>query len=398
MRTLVVAIAINFRLKGVLPGFRKVDAMPIAALVSRKDFPIVTHTCYLSSHSLGAMPAGTPKRLQDYCQAWAEQGCLAWEDSWWNSIAQFTQAVERVLDADADTVVPCLNVSLGMAAVASCLDYAPGRNRVVMSELEFTTTLPFWEGQRSLGAEPVVVSDSLLPAIDERTVLVVASQAFFRSGALQDLESLQAHCRSVGSLLLVDGYQGIGAVPFSARTLDPDFVVGGCHKWLCGGPGGGFLYVRPELVGRLRPRLTGWFGLANPFDYSQGQSEPHPGVRRFLNGTPNVPGLFAAAEGLRIVAELGLPAIRAHSQALTELLLEGARQRGLEIRTPQQPERRNGMVCLEFDGARELQQALQDRRVTVDWRPDCGMRVSPHFYSDQGDIERFWSEFDRART
>ncbi|MBT9585990.1 aminotransferase class V-fold PLP-dependent enzyme [bacterium] len=350
------------------------------------------------------MPAATPGELQHYADLWASQGILAWDGEWWEIVGEFGHRLERIFNAPGQTIVPCLNVTLGFATIASCLRYTPQRNRVVFCDLEFTTTLPFWLGQQAYGAEVVLVAspdgvsvpvELLEEAIDERTVLVVSSHAYFRSGALQDVQRLQRRARQMGALMVVDAYQSAGCVPIDVTACDLDFLVAGCHKWLCGGPGGGFLYVRPELISQLEPRLVGWISLAEPFAYEKNQSL-HAGQRRFLNGTPNVLGLFAARQGLDWIEKLGLPAIRRHSQQLTGWLLEQLLERGLNVKTPADPERRNGMLCVDFEGAKACQAHLQRQGVIVDYRPDCGIRISPHFYNQRSDLEAFLQAFDRV--
>jgi kynureninase len=351
------------------------------------------------------MPAGTPRQLQRYTELWADQGILAWEGEWWDIVGEFGQRLERILNAPPQTVVPCLNVTLGFATIASCLRYSPDRNRIVLCDLEFTTSMPFWRGQQAYGAEVVVVAspdgisvpvDRLEEAIDERTALVVSSHAYFRSGALQEVDRLQRRARQMGALLVVDAYQSAGCVPIDLTASDFDFLVAGCHKWLCGGPGGGFLYVRPQLISQLQPNLAGWFSLAEPFAYEKNQ-DLHSGHLRFLNGTPNVPGLYAARQGLDWIEKLGLPAIRSYSQHLTGWLWDQLQERGLRVKTPFDPERRNGMVCVDFEGARECQAALQSQEIVVDYRPDCGLRISPHFYNQISDLEAFLQAFDLIR-
>lgn len=374
------------------------------ALAPRNEFPILAHKNYLASHSLGAMPAATAANLQRYAELWATQGILAWDGEWWTSISDFGDRLSRILGAAPSTIVPCLNVTVGMAIVASCLNPALQRNRVVLCDLEFTTTLPFWQSQKDLevviveSPDGISVDPALLEAaIDERTCLVVSSHAYFRSGALQDVARLQTHARRQGALLLVDGYQSAGCVP--VQIADFDFFVGGCHKWLCGGPGGGFLYVRPDLISQLRPRFVGWFGLANHFAYEKSRAPVlNEGIFRFLNGTPNVPALFAARAGLEWVEKLGLPAIREHSWQLTGWLLQQLEGRGLKVRTPHEKERRNGMLCVDFPGAKACQADLQSRDIIVDYRPDCGIRVSPHFYNQQSDLEAFLKALDAVRA
>ena len=168
---------------------------------------------------------------------------------------------------------------------------------------------------------------------------------------------------------------------------------------MCGGPGAGFLYVRPELIQQLEPALIGWFSLANPFAYEKTRApELNKGILRFLNGTPNVLALFAARQGLEWVEKLGLPAIRSHSQQLTSWLYEQLEQRGLTVKSPRSSQQRNGMVCVDFPGARECQKALEERAVIVDYRPDCGIRISPHFYNQLSDLEAFLMVLDEVRA
>lgn len=376
----------------------------LKALAPRDQFPILSRKNYLASHSLGAMPAGTPAELHRYAELWASQGILAWDGEWWEILGEFGDRVARILKAPPQSIVPCLNVTLGFAIIASCLNYTPQRNRIVLCDLEFTTTIPFWTAQKAHGAEIVMVHsedginvpvEAMEAAIDERTLLVVSSHAYFRSGALQDVERLQRRARQMGAWLVVDAYQSAGCVPIDIGAAGFDFLVAGCHKWLCGGPGGGFLHVRPDLVEQLEPRLLGWFALSQPFAYEKTHAPVlHRGIYRFLNGTPNVLALFAARQGLEWVESIGLEAIRRHSEQLTGWLLEQVTERGLTVKTPSRADRRNGMLCIDFPGAKECQSALQQRNVIVDYRPDCGIRVSPHFYNQKSDLEAFVEALD----
>ncbi len=368
----------------------------------RQRFPILERGTYLASHSLGAVPRATADALHEYYTLWAELGILAWDGPWWAAVEDFSRRVERILKAQTGTVVPFPNATRGMAAVASCLDFSGKRKKVVMTDLEFTTVYPFWRNQEHHGARLVIVPsedgvsvpvERLIEAIDDETMLVLSSHVYFRSGAVQDLAALAAAAARVGAYCLGDGYQAAGTVDFDLAALGVDFYVGGCHKWLCGGPGAGYLYCRPDRINTLVPRLTGWFGLAEPFEYEPGHGvgRPHEGVYRFLDGTPNVPGLYAAREGLKVVEEVGTAAIRAHSLSLTDFLMEEARRRGFTVKTPRAPSARGGMVCLDFEGSKAACDRLVSQGITVDWRPDCGLRVSPHFYNDQADLERFFS-------
>jgi kynureninase len=377
-------------------------------LAYRREFPILEERTYLASHSLGAMPWASALAIREYYEHWAKDGILAWDGEWWRSIEVFCDHLGAILNAPATSIVPMLNVTRAFAAIASCYEYSPKRNKVVLTALEFTTSYPFWKGQERLGAEVVVVpsddgmtvsTERILDAIDERTLFVPTSHVYFRSAAVQDLAAIVKKAHEVGAICIGDGYQTVGTIPVDVTELGVDFYVGGCHKWLCGGAGAGWLYVNPDLLPSLNPRLTGWFGLANPFSYEPTTNVPehHPTALRFLAGTPNVPGMFAAREGLRLIRQIGVPAIRERSQKLTSRIIDEALSRGLTIRTPHDPELRSGMVCLDFEEAERVCETLIERNVVVDYRPDCGIRVSPHFYNSVADLDRFFVELDLAR-
>ncbi|MEW6281072.1 MAG: aminotransferase class V-fold PLP-dependent enzyme [Candidatus Eremiobacterota bacterium] len=374
----------------------------------RERFPILSTRTYLASHSLGAVPAATREALDEYYREWASNGILAWDGAWWAALEEFSERIERLLGAAVGSVVPFQNATRGMAAVASCLDFSARRNKVVLTDLEFTTTYPFWRSQESHGARLVVVPspdgisvpvERLVEALDDETILVLSSHVYFRSGAVQDLAAVARAAHRVGAYCLGDGYQAAGTLPVNLTELGLDFYVGGCHKWLCGGPGAGYFYCRPDLIGQLTPRLTGWFGLKSPFEYTPGThaGSLHDGIYRFLDGTVNVPGLYAAREGLKVVEEVGLPAIRAASLALTDEIVHQAERRGFRVKTPRRHEERGGMVCLDFPDARAATDELVKLGIVVDWRPDCGMRVSPHFYNDDTDLARFFAALDALR-
>ncbi len=378
-------------------------------LAFRERFPILEKMTYLASHSLGAVPRAAEGALRRYYNEWAELGIGAWDGPWWQAVLDFSADIERVLGAQGGTVVPMLNVTRAMAAAASCFEWTGKRRRIVTTAMEFSTTRPFLTALERLGAELVVVpSDDgmtvdparVAAAIDERTQLVVCSHVFFRSGTLMDLRTVARAARASGAYVLGDGYQCAGCVPVDVQDLGVDFYVGGCHKWLCGGPGAGFLYVRPELIPEMRPRLTGWFGLENPFSYDPGPAglELNTGVLRFLAGTPNVPGLYAAREGVRTVLEAGIDRIRERSKVMTTRIAQDAAAAGIDVRSPSDAEQRSGMVCLQFDGSEAATAALIERDVMVDWRPDCGLRVSPHFYTSDADIDRFFDVLASVRA
>jgi kynureninase len=380
----------------------------VSAAPLRSRFPILEEETYLASHSLGAVPASAKEALEGYHEAWARQGIGAWEGPWAEAIATFNEQIAGILGAPEGTVAPMLNATRGMAGVASALDPSQGRDKIVMTDLEFTTSYPLWRGFEELGAEIEVVespdgvrvpAEAIADAVDESTLLVHTCQVYFRSGALQQLEPVVEAAREAGAYSLVDGYQSVGVVPVDVAELGVDFFVGGSHKWLCGGPGAGYLYVREDVAEELDPRLRGWFGLADPFAYEQleGRGPPAEGARRFLGGTPNVPGLVAAREGLEAIREVGLDRIRQRSLDLTDRILVHADAQDLTVRTPREEARRGGMVCLDFEGAEQATDELAEQGIVVDWRPVCGIRVSPHFYNTEDEIDELFGALARIR-
>jgi kynureninase len=371
----------------------------------RERFPILKTKTYLSSHSLGAVPAATSQSLQKYFNEWTTLGIEAWDGPWSDMITQFSESIAQVIDAPKGTVTPMENVTRGMAAVASSLDWSGKRNKIVLTDLEFLTSYPFWQGFcEQSGARLVLVEsddgitvapEKLIAAIDEETLLAPLSHVYFRSGAVQDLKKITSYAHQKGTLVLGDGYQAVGIVPFSVQDLNVDFYVGGSHKWLCGGPGAGFLYVREDWIKKLKPKFSGWFGIQDPFTYqATTRFEPASGITRFLAGTPSIPSLYAAIEGIKTVNEVGMKNIRTHSKKLTELIIARADELKLEVRTPRDPEQRSGMVCIDFKDAKAMAEKLIQKGIIVDYRPKCGIRISPHFYNTADDVEIFFETLE----
>jgi kynureninase len=384
----------------------------ISSPLLRERFPILASSTYLASHSLGAAPAATEESLRRYYREWAEQGILAWDGPWWSMIDRFGDSVAKLLGAPSGTIVPMENVTRGFAAIASSLDWttktASGKpkNKIVITSLEFITSYPFWQGWSEMVGARLVQVDSrdgisvdaqdLMDAIDEETLLVPTSHVYFRSGAIQDLKRVSEKARSVDAYLLGDGYQAAGIVEMDLLDLGVDFYVGGSHKWLCGGPGAGFLYVRKDLIERLEPKFSGWFGIENPFEYEPTtRFRPAKGIRRFMAGTPSMPALYAAIEGVNTLLEVGMENVRSRSKELTAKIIVEADRRGFEVKTPRDADRRSGMVCVDFPSAKEATDFLVGEKIIVDYRPNCGIRVSPHFYSSEDDLKTFWAGIDR---
>ena len=365
-------------------------------LALRAEFPILQKTTYLVNHSLGAMPRKVHDRLREYATLWETRGIRAWAEGWWTSPTETGDLVGRILDAPPGTVVMHQNVSVIMGLVASALEFKAPRNRVVYSELNFPSVMYVWEAQRRRGAEIVMVksrdgvtvdTQDFLAALDERTLIVPLSHVLFQSSYMQDLAAIVRRAHEVGALVLADCYQSAGCVPFSVQQLDLDMACGGSVKWLCGGPGAGYLYCKPELRDRLEPALTGWMAHEHPFAFEKGPQKYAHDATRLLHGSPAVPALYAARSGYEIIGEIGVAAIRRKSLAQTTRFLQCAAERGLQSRSPQDPARRGGTVTIEVPQAPAVVKALAERSILVDSRPDVGLRISPHFYNTDDELD-----------
>ena len=370
--------------------------MPDDLLRYRAQFPILESTTYLISNSLGAMPRQVYDAMHDYAESWATRGVRAWEEGWWMLAAEVGNQIGGLMNAPPDSVALHHNVTTCQATVASCFDFSGRRNKVVYSDLNFPSVMYFWEGQRARGARIHMVktddgvhvpTERMLAAIDEETLLVPMSHVIFRSAYIQDVKAIVEKAHRVGALVLLDSFQALGTIPVDVQALDVDFCTGGVLKWLCGGPGAAYLYVRPELAARLQPGFTGWIAHREPFAFEVGPIRYAQGAYKFMNGTPNVPGLYAARPGLEIIARVGAERIREKSKRQTARLIELADQRGWRVNTPRDPEQRGGTVSVEMPNAHEVCQALIQRDILVDYRPKAGVRFSPHFYNDDQELD-----------
>ena len=361
----------------------------------RREFPILERTNYLISNSLGAMPRDVEKSLRHYTDVWSTRGVRAWEEEWWMLAAQVGDEIGALLNAPPGSVACLQNVTNCQATVASCFDFSGHRNKVVYTDLNFPSVMYFWEAQRSRGARITMVPNDdtihvntgrLLDAIDEETLLVPISHVIFRSAFIQDVEAIVEKAHRVGAHVVLDSFQATGTVPVDVQKLNVDFCTGGVLKWLCGGPGTGYLYVRPDLMTRLEPSFTGWIGHENPFGFEIGATRYAPTIYRFTQGTPNIAALHAARPGLRIVAEVGVDKIREKSKRQTAKLVELADRHGWRVNTPRDPECRGGTVSIDMPNAQEVCAELLRRDILVDYRPKCGVRFSPHFYNTDEEL------------
>jgi kynureninase len=389
-------------------------------LAYRHEFPILDRTTYLVSNSLGAMPRTVADRLAQYVDDWAELGVRAWAKGWWEMPVAVGDEIGQLIGAQSGTVVMVPNVTMAQATVISSLEYSSPRNRVVMTALDFPSVSYVHDALASrLGAEVVVVPpgpdglgidlDQLLSSIDERTRLVSISHVLFRSAYIMDVEAVCRRAHDVGALVSLDSFHAVGVIPVDVRRIGCDFLTGGVLKWLCGGPGGCFLYVAPSVRNELAPALTGWQAHARPFAFEP-EMEFATDSFRWLGGTPVIPALYAASEGPQILRRAGIDAIRAKSIRQTSRLIELADARSYDVRAPRDPQRRGGTVAVDVPHAYEVSQFLLSRNVLVDFRPGAGIRIAPHFYTSDEELDSVmeaieeglttdaWREFSRGRT
>ncbi len=372
----------------------------------RPEFPILETCTYLVSHSLGAMPRAAEQELLTFATEWRRRGVRAWHEGWWEIGRTTGDLLAPLLGVAPGTISMHQNVTVAQSIIASCHSYDGRRRKIVMSELEFPSNMYLFEGFRRYGAriEYVAAPDGIrvpleatLDAIDDSTVLVIASLVLFKSAGIQDAAAIVEKAHRVGARVVLDVYQAAGAMPLSIGAAGADFAVGGSVKWLCGGPGAGYLYVRPDLAPQLEPAITGWAAHARPFAFATGATQYAAGAaERFQSGTPNVPALYAARAGCRIVNEVGVAAIREKSLRLTRGIIEHAQARGWRINTPIDDDGRGGTVVLDVPNGEAVARELIRREVIVDHRPGAGIRIAPHFYNTGDEVRHAMEVLDEV--
>jgi kynureninase len=371
----------------------------------RKEFPILDHTTYMISHSLGAMPRRTFAALEEFGETWATRGIRAWEEGWWELPITIGSLVGSIIGAAPGEVVMQQNVSICQWIVASCFDWRGPRNKLVTDGLNFSSNDYVYHGLERQGARVCSVAsadgmtlelEDMLAAIDEQTRLVSVSHVAFRSSYVQDLAAITQRAHEVGAYVIADLYQSAGSLPVDVRALDLDFATGGSVKWLCAGPGAGYLYVRGDLWPSLEPAATGWMAHRDPFGFEAGPIQYANDSFRFLNGTPSVPALYSARSGYEIIRQIGVRAIREKSVRQTTRLIELADEAGIPLRTCREPQRRGGVVILDVPNGKEVTRELGLREVLVDYRPGAGIRISPHFYTSDEELEHTIQEISET--
>jgi kynureninase len=380
----------------------------------RPHFPILESSCYMISNSLGAMPREVEDELMEYAKLWKTEGVEAWHE-WFPFVDEVSGSFAGIIGAQAEDVTLVHNLTVASALIASCLDFRGKRNKVVYSELHFPTISYLWQGWQKYGANPVVVKSSdgisidpeeYCKAIDEETMIVALSHVYFRSGALQDVEAIIRHAHSVGAIVMLDSYQACGVVPIDVMKLNVDVMASGVLKWLCGGPGAAFMYVRKDLQEQFRPAIRGWLADKEPFEFHMPDVNFDAGMHRFLTSSIQVPCLHTARPALKMFNEIGIDVIRKKSLQLTDRLIERCDEFGFTVNSPREHERRGGALTIDPVGvgmspqehnlsAKQICDELIKRHFVVDYRPPFGIRVAPHFYNTMEEIDAITEEMQR---
>ncbi len=363
----------------------------------RQQFPILEKTTYLINHSLGAMPRGVYDRLREYADIWATRGIRAWAEGWWEMPVTTGNKIAQIIGAEPGSVAMHQNVSVCQAIIISCFDLTQRRNKIVYEALNFPSVMYVYEAHvKAAGARLVEVpsedgmtidAERMVEAIDEETLLVPISHVLFKSAYIQDVKAIVEKAHAVGALVVLDAYQSAGTVPFSVKELDVDFATGGSVKWLCGGPGAGYLYVRPELRDKLEPKVTGWMAHRAPFAFEPGEIDYAADIHRFLHGSPAIPALYAAESGYDLINEIGVERIRAKSIRQTTRLIELADEQGWHVNSPREAAKRGGTVIVDVPHAGAVVRELALREMLVDFRPGAGIRIGPHFFTTDEELE-----------
>ena len=359
----------------------------------RGEFPILARTTYLNSCSLGALSRRAERRLAAFLEEWHTRGASAWYDLWLDRLDELRGRVATMLGADAPEIALAASVSAALTPIASAVDYRH-RPKVVCAELDFPTLAYQWMARPGVNVVRVPSDDAATidlqrwaDAVDDRTAILATSHVFFSTGAIQDLRALAEIAHGAGALLLVDAYQSAGQLPVDVRAADVDVLITGPLKWLLGGPGLAYAYVRRELIPELRPRVAGWFAATDPFAFDIQRFEFRTDARRFELGTPALPTVHTALGGQEIIDEIGVAAIRERNRGLTERLVGRIREAGLRTRIADRADARSAIVMIADDDPRGAVARLARAGFIVDARPGH-VRISPHFYNTEAEIDR----------
>ncbi|HEY5926590.1 MAG TPA: aminotransferase class V-fold PLP-dependent enzyme [Kofleriaceae bacterium] len=381
------------------------DPVAESLLEYRKHFPALEECVHFISHSLGCVPAQAQQDLSEFFELWRTKSITAWGD-WLPEVDRAAARIEKIISAPAGTVIMHQNVSTIMAVVASCLEYTPERNKIVFEAMQFPTVSYVWHAEQRRGAQCVLVpsqdkitidTDAMCAAIDEHTLAVPISHVVFSSAYIQDVKKICARAKEVGAHVILDCYQSIGTVPIDVVDLGVSFACGGSVKYVCGGPGAAWLYVRKDLIEQFAPRVTGWFGNEAPFAFTMPEQSYAESVWRYMGGTPAVAALYQARAGQSIIAEIGVRRIRDKSLAMTQKCIDWVDELGLKLNSPRPAEIRGGSVVFDFVGSADVCRELNRRKFFCDHRPTAGIRIAPHFYTKPEEVDLFFSELKKIR-
>ncbi len=371
----------------------------------RAEFPALENCVHLISHSLGCMPAKARDYMGQFLDLWEGRSITAW-DEWLPEVDRAAARIARIISAPEGTVIMRHNVSEIQGLVASCLDYTPERNKIVYSSLQFPTVSYVWKAEERRGARVHLVestdgitidTQAMCDAIDEQTVCVPISHVLFSSAYVQDAKTICRKAQSVGAHVVLDCYQSVGTIPVDVVDLGVSFACGGSVKYLCGGAGCAYLYVRKDLIEEFEPRLTGWFGNEAPFAFTMPDQAYADNVWRYMGGTPAVATFYQARAGHEIVGEIGVTRIRENSLRQTQKIIDLVDGHELTLRSPRDADIRGGSVVFDFVGSADIARELNRRKFFCDHRPNAGIRIAPHFYTKDEEIDLFFEEIQKLR-
>jgi kynureninase len=382
------------------------DPVADSLLDYRKQFPALEDCVHFISHSLGCVPAKAKDDLGEFFELWRTRSITAWSE-WLPEVDRAAARIAKIISTKPSTVTMMQNVSGIMATLASCFEYTPERNKVVYEALQFPTVSYVWQAEQRRGAKCVLVpssdgmtidADKMCAAIDQHTVAVPISHVVFSSAYIQDVRKICDRARQVGAHVILDCYQSIGTVPIDVVDLGVSFACGGSVKYLCGGPGAAWLYVREDLIEKFSPRVTGWFGNEAPFAFTMPEQSYADNIWRYMGGTPAVAALYQSRAGQEIVGEIGARKIREKSLVMTQACIDWVDELGMKLATPRPAEQRGGSVVFDFVGAADVCRELNRRKFFCDHRPGAGIRIAPHFYTKREEVDLFFGELKKIRS
>ena len=381
------------------------DPVAESLLEYRKQFPALEECVHFISHSLGCVPAQAKEDLGEFFELWRTKSITAWGD-WLPEVDRAAERIAKIISAPQGSVIMMHNVSQIMSVIASCLDYTPQRDRIVYEALQFPTVSYVWQAEARRGAHCTLVpsqdgmtidTEAMCKAIDERTLAVPMSHVIYSSAYIQDAKTIAARAKDVGAHVILDCYQSVGIVPLDVVDLGVSFACGGSVKYLCGGPGAAWLYVRPDLIEQFAPRVTGWFGNEAPFAFTMPAQTYADNIWRYMGGTPAVAALYQARAGQRIVGEIGARKIRDKSLVMTQRCIDWVDELGMKLNSPRAAAQRGGSIVFDFVGSADVCRELNRRKFFCDHRPGVGIRIAPHFYTKPEEIELFFTELKKIR-